>query len=111
MVALGADAPGLAPIPGPAIETALSGEETGFAVRPAVLRGLQALGLDERDVTRQLLGTRTLLGAPGISYDALASRGVDEDGLAAIAEALISARSLRQAITPWLLGPEETAHW
>ncbi|MFN9146774.1 MAG: hypothetical protein ACK5Z6_06935 [Hyphomonadaceae bacterium] len=111
LVALGADAPGLAPIPGPAIETALSGEETGFAVRPAVLRGLQALGLDERDVTRQLLGTRTLLGAPGISYDALASRGVDEDGLAAIAEALISARSLRQAITPWLLGPEETAHW
>jgi len=111
LVALGADAPGLAPIPGPVIETAISGEETGFSVRPSVLRGLQALGLDDRDVTRQLLGTRTLLGAPGVSYDALANRGVDEDGLAAIAEALISARSLRQAITPWLLGPEETALW
>jgi ribonucleoside-diphosphate reductase alpha chain len=111
LIALGADAPGLAPIPSPAIETALSGEETGFSVRPCVVRGLKALGLDERDVTRQLLGSRTLIGAPGVSYDALASRGVDEDGLAAIAEALISARSLRQTITPWLLGPEETARW
>ncbi len=111
LVALGADAPGLAPISSPAIETALSGEETGFSVRPCVLRGLKALGLDERDVGRQLLGTRTLIGAPGVSYEALASRGVDEDGLAAIAEALISARSLRQTITPWLLGPEETAQW
>ena len=111
LVALGADAPGLAPISSPAIERALSGEETGFSVRPCVARGLRALGLDERDVTQQLLGTRTLSGAPGVSYDALASRGVDEDGLAAIAEALISARSLRQTITPWLLGPEETARW
>jgi ribonucleoside-diphosphate reductase alpha chain len=111
LVALGADAPGLAPISSPAIETALSGEETGFSVRPCVVRGLKALGLDDQDATRQLLGTRTLIGAPGVSYDALASRGVDEDGLAAIAEALISARSLRQTITPWLLGPEETAHW
>ena len=97
LVALGADAPGLSPISSPAIETALSGEETGFSVRPCVVRGLKALGLDDQDVTRQLLGTRTLIGAPGVSYDALASRGVDEDGLA--------------AITPWLLGPEETAHW
>ena len=111
LVALGADAPGLAPISSPAIETALSGEETCFSVRPCVVRGLKALGLDDRDVTRQLLGSRTLIGAPGVSYDALASRGVDEDGLAAIAEALISARSLRQTITPWLLGPEETARW
>lgn len=111
LVALGADAPGLEPIPSPAIETALTGEETGFSVRPCVLRGLKALGLDDRDVSRQVLGTRTLVGAPGVSYEALASRGVDEDGLSAIAEALISARSLRQAFTPWLLGPEETAHW
>lgn len=111
LVALGADAPGLAPITNPAMETALSGEETGFCVRPNVLRGLKTLGLDDRDATRQLLGTRTLVGGPGVSYEALASRGVDEDGLSAIAEALISARSLRQAITPWLLGPEETASW
>lgn len=111
LIALGADAPGLAPISGPTIETALSGEETGFAVRPCVLRGIKTLGLDDRDATRQLLGTRTLVGAPGVSYEALASRGIDEDGLSAIAEALISARSLRQAITPWLLGPEETALW
>ena len=111
LIALGADAPGLAPIQGPTIETALSGEETGFSVRPCVLRGLKSLGLDEQDAARQLLGTRTLVGAPGLSYEALASRGVDEDGLAAIAEALISARTLRQVITPWLLGPEETALW
>jgi ribonucleoside-diphosphate reductase alpha chain len=111
LIALGADAPGIAPIPSPAIEITLSGEKTGFSMRPSVLRGLKALGLDDRDVTLQLLGTRTLVGAPGVSYDALASRGVDEDGLAAIGEALISARSLRQTITPWLLGPEETAHW
>jgi hypothetical protein len=40
LVALGADAPGLAPISSQAIETALSGEETGFSVRPCVVRGL-----------------------------------------------------------------------
>ena len=108
---LAADAPGLEPISGTAIETACEEEETTFALRPNVLRGLETLGVDTPQIVRQLLGTRSLADAPGVSFEALAARGVDEDGLLAIADALIGARSLRAAITPWLLGPEETARW
>jgi ribonucleoside-diphosphate reductase alpha chain len=108
---LGADAPGLEPISGPTFETASGEEETTFALRPSVLRGLETLGVDTTQIARQLLGTRSLVDAPGVSLEALAARGVDEDGLVAIAEALIGARSLRATITPWLLGPEETARW
>lgn len=111
LVGLGADAPGLAPIANPAIEVAASGDETRFVLRPAVLRGMASLGMDETRIGRQILGTRTLIGAPGVSFDSLAARGIDDDGLAAIGEALISARTLKQTITPWLLGPEETAAW
>jgi ribonucleoside-diphosphate reductase alpha chain len=106
---LGADAPGLEPISGTVIETASDEEETTFVLRPSVLRGLEILGVDTPQVVRQLLGTRSLTDAPGVSFEALAARGVDEGGLVAIAEALIGARSLRSTITPWLLGPEETA--
>ncbi|GIU67263.1 hypothetical protein [Candidatus Phycosocius spiralis] len=108
---LGADAGGLEPISSPTFETACGGEETTFALRPNVKRGLETLGRDTAQIAKHLLGTRTLAQAPGVSFEALASRGVDEAGLHAISEALIGARSLRAAITPWILGPEETARW
>jgi ribonucleoside-diphosphate reductase alpha chain len=50
-----------------------------------------------------------LVDAPGISQDSLYQRGIDEDGLIAIQEALVGARSLRATLSPWLLGPEEVA--
>jgi ribonucleoside-diphosphate reductase alpha chain len=107
---LGADAEGLAPVASPVSEVCLGNEETGFALRPSVLAALLVNGHDERTIRAKLLGTRTLMDAPGVSLDALAQRGVDDDGLRAIEEALISARSLRAVINPWLLGPMETAN-
>jgi ribonucleoside-diphosphate reductase alpha chain len=107
--ALGADAQGLDPISGPVIETSLGGEETGFALRPAVVAALTICGHDISATQARLLGTRTLTGAPGVSIDALLQRGIDEDGILAIEDVLINARSLRAAINPWLLGPQETA--
>jgi ribonucleoside-diphosphate reductase alpha chain len=107
--ALGADAPGFDPIQGPLIETTLDGEDTYFSMRPSVVKGLTTLGYDSKDLQTQLLGTRTLNGAPGVSADALRQRGIDDDGILAIEEILISARSLRTSVSPWLLGPEETA--
>jgi ribonucleoside-diphosphate reductase alpha chain len=109
LLALGADASGIEPIHGPLIETTLDGEDTGFSLRPAVVKSLTSLGFDVKDIQIQLLGTRTLHGAPGVSADALRQRGIDDDGILALEEVLISARSLRSSVSPWLLGPEETA--
>jgi ribonucleoside-diphosphate reductase alpha chain len=109
MDALGADAPGLDPLSGPVFETSLGGEETGFGLRPSVIAALTICGHDVSAVQSRLLGSRTLTGAPGVSVDALLQRGIDEDGILAIEDVLINARSLRAAINPWLLGPQETA--
>jgi ribonucleoside-diphosphate reductase alpha chain len=110
LIALGADAGGLEPIAGPQIETALGGDDTGFALRPAVHAALEALGHDIPAIQAKILGTRTLLGAPGVCAQSLLLRGIDEDGIIALEEILPSARSLRSIVIPWLLGPQETAN-
>lgn len=109
LIAVGGDAGGIDPIASPAIEIALGEEATGFAIRPAVARALNILGHDAKSAQSQLLGTRTLFGAPGVNASALMARGIDEDGIIAIEDILISARSLRSTVSPWLLGPLETA--
>jgi ribonucleoside-diphosphate reductase alpha chain len=109
LIALGADAGGIDPIASPQIETAVGEEATSFALRPAVLRALAILGHDAKAAQAQVLGTRTLFGAPGVNGNALLARGIDEDGIVALEEILISARSLRSTVSPWLLGPHETA--
>jgi ribonucleoside-diphosphate reductase alpha chain len=109
LIALGADAPGLEAIQGPQIETALGGDETGFALRPCVRAALDVLGHDLPALQTRLLGTRTFLNAPGVCAQSLMMRGIDEDGIIALEEILSSARSLRSIVSPWLLGPQETA--
>lgn len=109
LCALGADSHGLEPIPTPQIEIPLGGEATHFGLRPTVAKALEALNFDLQGVTAQIIGTRTLHGAPAINVEALRQRGLDDIALLAIEEALTSARSLRAAISPWLLGPEEVA--
>jgi ribonucleoside-diphosphate reductase alpha chain len=109
IAALGADAPGLDPIVSPVTEISFGGEETGFAIRPAIAAALHANGHDLSGVRARLLGTRTLIEAPGVSLEALSLRGIDDDGLLAIEDLLAGARSLRAAINPWILGPDETA--
>jgi ribonucleoside-diphosphate reductase alpha chain len=110
LMMLGADSGDVSPMQSPVTEISLGDENTGFAIRPSVLAQLQVNGHDVAALRTRLLGTRTLLDAPGVSLEALAQKGVDEDGLLAIEEALIGARSLRGAINPWLLGPMETAN-
>jgi ribonucleoside-diphosphate reductase alpha chain len=107
---LAADTAGLSLLPTPVTEVSLGEEETGFAIRPPVLAALTLLGHDATEARQKLLGTRTLMDAPGVSLEGLLRRGIDEDGLVAIEETLRSARSLRAVISPWLLGPMETAN-
>jgi ribonucleoside-diphosphate reductase alpha chain len=109
VIGLGADAFGLEPIAGPIMEVSLGDEQTAFVLRPAIKSALLQLGHDEADVAARIIGSRTLFGAPSINVESLQARGIDEDGILAINEALINAHSLRGAITPWLLGPEEVA--
>ena len=109
LIALGADAPGLDPVIGPQIETILSDESTGFALRPAVMLGLSALGCEVKDAQIKIMGTRTFFGAPRVSAQALSQRGIDDEGIVALEDMLSGARSLRSAVSPWLIGPEETA--
>jgi ribonucleoside-diphosphate reductase alpha chain len=106
---LDADAAGIDPISSPMCEISLDGPDTGYALRHGVRDGLIARDCDVGGVEAIVLGTRTLSGAPGIGFQSLAARGMDEDGLLAIEDTLKSARNLRAAISPWLLGPEETA--
>jgi ribonucleoside-diphosphate reductase alpha chain len=110
LIALGGDAAGLAPINSPITEVSLGEEETRFALRPSIAAALEVNGHDINEVRTRLLGTRTLMGAPGVSLETLRERGIDEHGLLAIEEVLLSARSLRAVISPWLLGPMETAN-
>ncbi len=109
LTALGADAAGIEPLAGPIVEVSIGHDQTGFALRPAVCRALVELGIDQRDVEAKLLGTRTLLNAPGVNAAALTQRGMDDDMILAIEENLGQAHKLRSAITPWLLGPEDVA--
>ena len=109
LTALGSDAPGLTPLLAPVTEVATGNEGTAFVVRPSIVAGLEVLGHNVTLVKTQLLGTRTLFGASGISAEALLQRGLDPDSVLAINEALANAHTLRGAITPWILGPEETA--
>jgi ribonucleoside-diphosphate reductase alpha chain len=111
LTALGGDAPGLNPLESPITEVSLGEEETGFALRPSVTAALETNGHDLDEVRLRLLGTRTLNGAPAISWETLNQRGLDEDSLLAIEDVLRGARSLRAAISPWLLGPMETANY
>lgn len=71
--------------------------------------GLAALGYDDDAIATLALhieGRRTLRGAPGVSLDALAAKGVTEPALEAIEEAARDALSLRAAVHPLVIGAE-----
>jgi ribonucleoside-diphosphate reductase alpha chain len=66
---------------------------------------LAARGLDVEAARTAILGTRTLDGAPGVNAEALRAKGFTSHELALIEAELSSARSLRAAISPWVLDP------
>ncbi|MGE0594774.1 MAG: hypothetical protein AB7P07_00285 [Hyphomonadaceae bacterium] len=71
--------------------------------------GLETLGYDDAKrarLARHVEGRRTLKGAPGISLERLAERGLTEPALDAIEDALSDAFTLRAAIHPLVIGPE-----
>ena len=70
---------------------------------------LAALGYDGDTIAvlaTHIEGRRTLNGAPGVSLDALAAKGLTEPALEAIEEAAQDALTLRAAVHPLVIGPE-----
>ncbi len=67
-------------------------------------------GEEERDaILAHVLGTSTLKNAPGVSRARLLSKGLHEDEVDAIDQALTSAFSLQMAVTPSVVGEEAIA--
>lgn len=70
-------------------------------LHPAVWQGLSG---DERDaVRRHLLGHRTLDGAPHVHAQTLKAKGLSDFEIAALEDALITAQSLDEAVSPAVL--------
>lgn len=71
--------------------------------------GLAALGYSDGLIAQLALhieGRRTLKGAPGVSLEALAGKGLTEPALEAAEEAARDALNLRAAVHPLVIGPE-----
>jgi ribonucleoside-diphosphate reductase alpha chain len=70
----------------------------------AVLDGLRVLGADTIEAERRLLGQRTLEGAPGVSPEALLTKGLTDHEIARLEAVLPLATSLRTAVTVEVVG-------
>jgi ribonucleoside-diphosphate reductase alpha chain len=106
---LGLSAPGLAPILGVVAFGARADGGFGRMLIEDARVGLAALGYGAETIgalATHIEGRRTLRGAPGVSLDALAQRGLTEPALDAIEEACADAFTLRAAVHPLVIGPE-----
>ena len=77
------------------------------ALPPVVVKGLRALGYDDRAVTgiaAHVLGRGTLTGAPAINPQRLVQRGMDPDAIQAAEAALTTARDIRHVFDGRVLG-------
>ena len=105
---LDAESVGFMPVGELIVEFSTSSSETKFGLKQCAK---QALGLDitkGKAITQSLLGTRTLHKSPAISFDSLAKCGLDDDAILATQQALLSARTLADAISPWVVGVDHT---
>lgn len=101
---LGALSLGLEPWRGP-LTVAETGDGETFRALDAVLaEGLAGLGLEGGAVQGELLGHRTLEGAPHIDPGALTARGFTEHEIARVEEALPLAGALAEAFAPAVVG-------
>ncbi len=106
---LGMTTPGLAPISG--VSAFGIREDGGFGrlITDDARTALASLGYDGDAIAalaQHVEGRRTLKGAPGISLDALAAKGLTEPALDAVEEAVADALTLRAAVHPLVIGPE-----
>ncbi|MGD9981081.1 MAG: hypothetical protein AB7T58_10865 [Hyphomonadaceae bacterium] len=107
--AIGATAPGLAPAHTIAIYGQRENGGFGRLLSDDVRNALVALGYDGEAVAaivRHIEGRRTLRGAPGVSLDRLAERGLTEPALDAIEDAAADAFNIRAVVHPLVIGPE-----
>jgi ribonucleoside-diphosphate reductase alpha chain len=106
---IGAAAAGLAPLDAIALYGAREDGGFGRVLSDDARAGLAALGYDGDAIAAlatHIEGRRTLKGAPGVSLNALAAKGLTEPALEAIEEAVQDALTLRAAVHPLVIGPE-----
>jgi len=106
---LGVNIGGLAPLEAIALYGEREGGGFGRILGDDARAGLRTLGYDDDAIARlaaHIEGRRTLRGAPGVSLDALAEKGLTEPALEAIEDAARDALTLRAAVHPLVIGPE-----
>jgi len=104
--ALAAECSGLAPVTSFVAERANDSDETVFGLSAAAEF---CLARDTAGYTKRkskLLGSRSLIGAPGINDIALRLKGFSDLEIAAVEAALPGSRSLRAAMSPWVIGAD-----
>lgn len=98
---------GLAPLPAPSAYGERDDGIFGRILTADARIALTALGYDEDAIASLALhieGKRTLRNAPGVSLEALASKGLTEPALDAIEDAVRDSFNLRAAVHPLVIG-------
>jgi ribonucleoside-diphosphate reductase alpha chain len=101
---LGALSLGAEPWGGPAGMAETDDGVTVPVLKDAALIGLMRLGADLAGARRQVLGARTLHGAPGVNASALKTAGFTDHEIGLAESALLTAPSLSAAFSPDVLG-------
>ncbi len=81
-------------------------------VNQSVPAALRHLGYDEtqvQEIVAFVIGTNTLLGAPYVNRASLRQRGLSDDDLKKLEDALVGAFDLRAVFATWVLGEETFA--
>jgi ribonucleoside-diphosphate reductase alpha chain len=73
---------------------------------PAALRRLGYSEVQVQEIVAYVSGTNTLLGAPHVNRVSLRDKGLTDDDLAKVEEALVGVFDLHLAFGPWILGSE-----
>ncbi|HET9160337.1 MAG TPA: ribonucleotide reductase, partial [Caulobacteraceae bacterium] len=96
---------GTAPWAGPVAISQSADGEVITHLSAAAMDGLLVVGAEIDEAMVTALGTRTLSDAPGVDHAALKARGFTDHELAIIEQALVNARSLREAFDPAAIDP------
>lgn len=104
---LGATTAGLQPLPALTQDREDGDAQFSRQLTPGLDAALAALGYNEAEqkmIRGQLVGARTLRGAPYINHETLAQKGLSPAMLERLEAALATAGSLQHAAHPWVLG-------
>ncbi len=105
-------AAGVTPLPTLVQDVPLGADSFARQPLPAVYEALNRLDYDIADqqtIVAQLVGHRSLRGAPCINHATLRARGFDDALLLRLEAALGEAADIRFAAHPWVLGPQTCA--